>query len=95
MIWTEAERARGQAWGVKTVESFHYYGTPPTAEDRGYAVAAGVAAPQPRGGSFGQRRQQRPRSPRRGCASGVLDVALAVHLALGSALRPCRAPFRR
>ena len=25
----EAERARGQAWGVKTVESFHTYGTPP------------------------------------------------------------------
>ena len=45
LIWTEAERARGQAWGVKTVESFHYYGTPPTAEDRGYALAAGVAAP--------------------------------------------------
>jgi catechol 2,3-dioxygenase len=45
VIWTEAERARGQAWGVKTVESFHYYGTPPTAEDRGYALAAGVAGP--------------------------------------------------
>jgi catechol 2,3-dioxygenase len=28
IIWTEAERARGQAWGVKTVESFHTYGTP-------------------------------------------------------------------
>jgi len=27
--WTPAERARGQAWGVPTVESFHYYGTPP------------------------------------------------------------------
>jgi catechol 2,3-dioxygenase len=27
-VWTEAERARGQAWGVKTVESFHTYGTP-------------------------------------------------------------------
>ena len=26
-VWTEAERARGQAWGVKTVESFHTYGT--------------------------------------------------------------------
>ena len=30
VIWSEAERARGQFWGVKTVESFHYYGTPPT-----------------------------------------------------------------
>jgi len=27
--WTEAERARGQAWGVKTIETFHTYGTPP------------------------------------------------------------------
>jgi catechol 2,3-dioxygenase len=27
-VWTEAERAKGQAWGVKTVESFHTYGTP-------------------------------------------------------------------
>ena len=26
--WTEAERARGQAWGNKTVETFHTYGTP-------------------------------------------------------------------
>jgi catechol 2,3-dioxygenase len=31
-VWTEAERAKGQAWGVKTVESFHTYGTPPTNE---------------------------------------------------------------
>jgi catechol 2,3-dioxygenase len=28
-VWTEAERAKGQAWGVQTVESFHTYGTPP------------------------------------------------------------------
>jgi catechol 2,3-dioxygenase len=28
-VWSEAERAKGQAWGVKTVESFHTYGTPP------------------------------------------------------------------
>jgi catechol 2,3-dioxygenase len=26
--WTQAERARGQAWGVKTIETFHTYGTP-------------------------------------------------------------------
>jgi catechol 2,3 dioxygenase len=32
IVWTEAERARGQAWGVETVESFHTYGTPPVAE---------------------------------------------------------------
>ena len=28
VVWTQAERARGQAWGVKTIESFHTYGTP-------------------------------------------------------------------
>jgi catechol 2,3-dioxygenase len=46
VIWTEAERARGQFWGVKTVESFHYYGTPPTPADREYAAPA----PRPGGG---------------------------------------------
>jgi catechol 2,3-dioxygenase len=30
-VWTEAERAKGQAWGVQTVESFHTYGTPDVA----------------------------------------------------------------
>ena len=29
VVWTEEERKKGQAWGVKTVESFHTYGTPP------------------------------------------------------------------
>jgi catechol 2,3-dioxygenase len=29
VIWSQAERAKGQAWGLKTVESFHSYGTPP------------------------------------------------------------------
>jgi catechol 2,3-dioxygenase len=29
IIWTQAERAKGQAWGLKTVESFHTHGTPP------------------------------------------------------------------
>jgi catechol 2,3-dioxygenase len=27
--WTEMERKKGQAWGLKTIESFHTYGTPP------------------------------------------------------------------
>ena len=26
---SEAERKKGQAWGLKTIESFHTYGTPP------------------------------------------------------------------
>jgi catechol 2,3-dioxygenase len=29
VIWTEEERKKGQAWGLKTVESFHTRGTPP------------------------------------------------------------------
>jgi catechol 2,3-dioxygenase len=33
VLWTESERARGQAWEAKTVESFHYYGTPPAHSD--------------------------------------------------------------
>jgi catechol 2,3-dioxygenase len=37
VIWSEGERARGQFWGVKTVPSFHYYGTPPTPEDAEFA----------------------------------------------------------
>ena len=31
VVWTESERAKGQAWGVQTVPSFHTYGTPPLA----------------------------------------------------------------
>jgi catechol 2,3-dioxygenase len=29
IVWTETERKKGQAWGMKTVETFHTYGTPP------------------------------------------------------------------
>ena len=32
--WTEAERKKGQAWGLKTIESFHTHGTPPLAVGR-------------------------------------------------------------
>jgi catechol 2,3 dioxygenase len=28
IVWTAQERARGQYWGVQTIESFHTYGTP-------------------------------------------------------------------
>ena len=28
VVWTEAERKKGQAWGLKTIESFHTHGTP-------------------------------------------------------------------
>jgi catechol 2,3-dioxygenase len=29
VVWSEAERRLGQAWRVKTVDTFHTYGTPP------------------------------------------------------------------
>ena len=32
IVWTEAERKKGQAWGLKTIESFHTHGTPPIEE---------------------------------------------------------------
>ncbi|HYZ31855.1 MAG TPA: catechol 2,3-dioxygenase [Crenalkalicoccus sp.] len=34
ITWTEAERSKGQAWGLKTVETFHTHGTPPLPEHR-------------------------------------------------------------
>jgi catechol 2,3-dioxygenase len=36
--WTEAERAKGQAWGLKTIDTFHTHGTPPV-------PAGGASAP--------------------------------------------------
>jgi len=32
ITWTEADRAKGQAWGLKTIESFHTHGTPPASD---------------------------------------------------------------
>ena len=29
IVWNEQERKKGQAWGLKTIESFHTHGTPP------------------------------------------------------------------
>ena len=29
VTWTETERKKGQAWGLKTIASFHTHGTPP------------------------------------------------------------------
>jgi catechol 2,3-dioxygenase len=29
IVWSEEERKKGQAWGLKTIESFHTHGTPP------------------------------------------------------------------
>lgn len=32
VVWTEQERKKGQAWGLKTIETFHTHGTPPVAK---------------------------------------------------------------
>ena len=45
VVWTQDERARGQAWGVKTVESFHTYGTPTLERHRGTADPADEQIP--------------------------------------------------
>ncbi|WP_259444748.1 VOC family protein [Neotabrizicola shimadae] len=29
VVWTQTERMKGQAWGLKTIETFHTHGTPP------------------------------------------------------------------
>ncbi|WP_027284215.1 catechol 2,3-dioxygenase [Rubritepida flocculans] len=34
ITWTETERKKGQAWGLKTIESFHTHGTPPLPEGK-------------------------------------------------------------
>ncbi len=34
IVWTETERKKGQAWGLKTIETFHSHGTPPVNEER-------------------------------------------------------------
>ncbi len=33
IVWSQADRAKGQAWGTPTVATFHTYGTPVTPED--------------------------------------------------------------
>ena len=32
VCWTETERKKGQAWGLKTIDTFHTHGTPPVKE---------------------------------------------------------------
>jgi catechol 2,3-dioxygenase len=38
IVWTQADRAKGQAWGTPTVASFHTYGTPPAPPPEGPAI---------------------------------------------------------
>lgn len=33
VVWTETERKKGQAWGLKTIDTFHTHGTPPVKKD--------------------------------------------------------------
>jgi catechol 2,3-dioxygenase len=33
ICWTEADRKKGQAWGLKTIETFHTHGTPPVPKE--------------------------------------------------------------
>ncbi|WP_146588580.1 VOC family protein [Puniceibacterium confluentis] len=33
VCWTEADRKKGQAWGLKTIETFHTHGTPPVPKE--------------------------------------------------------------
>ncbi len=33
IVWSEAERKKGQAWGLQTVSSFHTRGTPPVGDE--------------------------------------------------------------
>ena len=33
VVWTETERKKGQAWGLKTIETFHTHCTPPVPSD--------------------------------------------------------------
>ena len=39
VVWSQAERAKGQAWGMQTVASFHIKGSPPVPEEE--ALLAG------------------------------------------------------
>jgi catechol 2,3-dioxygenase len=41
VVWTQAERAKGQAWGMQTVASFHIKGTPPVPEEDVLLARAG------------------------------------------------------
>jgi catechol 2,3-dioxygenase len=51
VVWTEAERARGQAWGVRTIETFHTYGTPDVSgRPAGPPIPPTSRVPSPLGG---------------------------------------------
>jgi catechol 2,3-dioxygenase len=39
VVWSQAERAKGQAWGMQTVPSFHIKGSPPVPEEEALLAA--------------------------------------------------------
>jgi catechol 2,3 dioxygenase len=41
VVWSQAERARGQAWGMQTVPTFHIKGTPPVPEEEALLADSG------------------------------------------------------
>ena len=41
ITWTEEERKKGQAWGLRTIESFHTHGTPPLPDVSGDETVPG------------------------------------------------------
>lgn len=34
VVWTETDRKKGQAWGLKTIDTFHTHGTPPVKKEQ-------------------------------------------------------------
>lgn len=38
VVWTEAERRKGQAWGLQTIDSFHTHGAPTLEEIRDMSI---------------------------------------------------------
>ena len=51
VVWTQADRAKGQAWGQPTIASFHTYGTPPVALSTPDEATDGQPLEPPAGGS--------------------------------------------
>ena len=44
VVWSQAERAKGQAWGMQTVPSFHIRGTPPVPQEEELLAAHAARA---------------------------------------------------
>ena len=64
VVWSQAERAKGQAWGMQTVAAFHIKGTPPVPEEDALLARAQATEPS-RAGARARPRRLRPPRPRR------------------------------